>query len=178
MPCLAQFFQTWGAMIQTVFLLATLIVIIVYTIKTHQMKEATVEQNELQLRPCVIVSWESDFRGIKFNNIGNSPALNIKVMDIEIGKYIYRFEKRGLLMPNKTTSLSFIKVGKNDPENTRYESEISLRLIDSKEFTIEILYENIKNRQYFSKLKVFPLVDKTEFLETDKTKKYIKEPRK
>ena len=40
---LCEFIQANSVVIQTVALLATLLVIIIYTIKTHQMKEATVE---------------------------------------------------------------------------------------------------------------------------------------
>ncbi|MFX1238581.1 MAG: hypothetical protein ACFE8P_12780 [Promethearchaeota archaeon] len=82
MPDLAQFFHIWGAMISTLALIATLITIIVYTSETRKLRKATVEHNELQLRPCITVYSHSLVRESQhpyFKNIGKSTALNIRV---------------------------------------------------------------------------------------------------
>lgn len=77
MSWVAQFFQTWGAMISTIALVFTLIFVIKYTIETKKLRVATQEQTALQLSPWIVLNYEED--SLKCRNIGNSPALNVEV---------------------------------------------------------------------------------------------------
>lgn len=80
MPSVAQFFQTWGAMIQTIALVITLIVLIFYTIFTYQLRSATVRQTELQLTPYIVLDYKDD---LVCRNVGNSTAINVEVSSFE-----------------------------------------------------------------------------------------------
>lgn len=92
MPCVAEFFQVWGAMIQTIALVITLTVIILYTIFTYQLRKATVRQTELQLTPYIILDYKND---LICRNIGNSPAINVEIstyeaFDKDSGKLVFK----------------------------------------------------------------------------------------
>ena len=76
MPCLAQFFQVWGSMIQTIALVATLIIIIFYTIFTYQLRRAAIKQTKLQLTPYIILKYKDD---LICKNIGNGSAINVEI---------------------------------------------------------------------------------------------------
>ena len=80
MLCVAQFFQVWGTMIQTIALVITLIIIILYTIFTYQLRRATIRQTELQLAPYVILDYKDD---LICKNIGNGSAINVEISTFE-----------------------------------------------------------------------------------------------
>lgn len=156
--------EQWLDIIQTVALAVTLGVIIKYTIETKRLREATVKQNVLRLRPCITIYYEYKFL---FKNIGHSPALNIRIDELETEKFIFRFDKIDLLEPTHSKMMGFIKVGKEDPESTRYERKYNFGEI-AHEFILKIRYENIENKNYYSKIKVRSLAEDVEFLETAK----------
>lgn len=84
MSHLAQFFQDWGTLIQTIALVATLCIIIWYACETKKLREVTVKQTELQLTPYIILDYKDD---LICKNIGNSSAINVEVSTFEaIGK--------------------------------------------------------------------------------------------
>lgn len=181
MTC-AQFFQTYGAMIQTIALVATLIVIIFYTIFTNQLKKATVRQTELSLRPCITI-YRAGGR-LFLENIGRSPALNIRIEPVEI------FDFCKVSFPK----VSLVKVDEKEDIEQEFniemidkESEVIRKIMEGDQyldfpfFPIEIAkredyfitvhYENIIKETYYSKIKVNLIDKKHEFVETDKTKK-------
>lgn len=158
------YLEQWLGIIQTVALAVTLGVLIKYTVETKRLREATVKQNELRLRPCITIYYENKFL---FKNIGHSPALNIRIDEVETEKFIFRFEKLSLLESGNSKMMGFIKVGKEDPKGTRYERKYNFGEI-ANEFTLIIRYENIENKKYYSKMKVRPLAENVEFLETAK----------
>jgi len=156
------FLEQWLDVIQTVALAITLGVLIKYTLETKKLREATVKQNELGLRPCITINYKYKFL---FKNIGHSPALNITIDEVEKEKFIFRFKKINLLEPNDFTLTEFIQVGKRDPKGSKYEWKYDFGRIDN-EFTLTIRYENIESKHYYSKVIVYPLAEKIKFLET------------
>lgn len=81
MTCVAQFFQVWGSMIQTGALLATLIIIVFYTIFTYQLRRAAIKQTKLQLTPYIILKYKDD--DLICKNISDSPAINVEISTFE-----------------------------------------------------------------------------------------------
>ena len=158
------FLEQWISIIQTVALVITLGVLIKYTIETKKLREATVEQNELSLRPCITIYWENKFL---LKNIGHSPALNIRIDDLQIDKFIYRFNKLNLLEPGDKELIQYIKVGKEDPPGTTYQQQYGFRDI-ANEFALKICYENIENKHYYSIVKLRPLAENVVFINTAK----------
>ncbi len=157
--------EQWLSIIQTVALVITLVVLIIYTIQTGGLKKSTVKQTELQLRPFVIFC--CSYEDLMLKNIGHSPALNISIDDFESDDFTYKFDKRGSLESNQDVKIRFIKVGHNDPEGTSYELTDNFREI-GREVYLTIRYWNIENKKYFSKVRILPWEDRVEFLETDK----------
>jgi len=80
MLCVAQFFQVWGSMIQTIALVATLIIIVFYTIFTYQLRRAAIKQTKLQLTPYIILKYKDD---LICKNIGNGSAINVEISTFE-----------------------------------------------------------------------------------------------
>lgn len=166
MTDLAQWFQIYGAMIQTIALLVTLGVIIFYTVFTHGLKKATVKQTELSLRPCITFTWD---RGFRFKNAGFSPAFNIKIDDFETDEYEFKFYRLDSLMPNETKEIRMRikrKAGE-EPEMRKYLHFI-LNTTKQKEIPLIIRYENLENERYFSRMKIYTGLDRPKLLETKK----------
>jgi len=169
MTDLALWFQIYGIMIQTIqtiALLITLGVIILYTIFTYGLKKTTVKQTELSLRPCIIFTWDSGFR---FKNTGLSPALNIKIDDFEIDEYEFIFYRLDSLMPNETKKIMMhIKKKAGEVSKMRKYLHFIFDTTKQKEIPLIIHYENLENERYFSRLKIYAGLDKPKLLETKK----------
>ena len=84
MTCAAHFFQTWGSMISTLTLMATLVVLILYTVFTYQIRKATEKQIDLTLQPFISFTYEEKDRKFKLINYGKTPALDIKFEEIPL----------------------------------------------------------------------------------------------
>jgi len=129
--------QTWAVVV-------TGAVIIWYTWETHQLRRVSQRQIELQIRPFVVLDWQ----GGKFHvtNIGNGPALNVRVDQVRIlpaADAFIRFPKSiPVLKPSQTEAIaaeSFI-AGKSqggfldahlDPEHANQAFEITVRYQDT-----------------------------------------------
>ena len=158
-------FEPWLSIIQTLALLITIGVLIKYTVETTRLRQTTVKQTELQLRPFVVICY-SENKGYRFKNVGHSPALNISINDIENDDFKCVFTEFSMLEPNESEFMVLIKVGKEDPEGTTYDRQYHLAGMGYEE-VLTIKYRNIENKQYFSKVKILTTKDKVEFLETD-----------
>ena len=66
----------------TAAVVLTGLVIIWYTMETHILRRETQRQTEIQQRPFVIIKYED--HGFVLSNIGNGPAFNVKVQDVNI----------------------------------------------------------------------------------------------
>lgn len=65
-----------------IILFVTFIVLILYTWKTHQLKNETVKQNELNLCPVIIVDLDEGREGFIYENRGKGVALNIETENV------------------------------------------------------------------------------------------------
>ena len=101
MSSIAQFFQVWGSMISALALVATLSVIIWYTLETRKLRKETVKQTELILRPFIVISTFEDTAGLSqrlvYKNIGHSPAIDVQTESFDAESFIINFEKYGLI---------------------------------------------------------------------------------
>ena len=129
--------QTWAVVF-------TGAVIIWYTWETHQLRRVSQRQIELQIRPFVVLNRQSG----KFHvtNIGNGPALNVRVDQVSIMPAVDAFirfpESIPVLKPTQTEPIaaeSFIG-GKSqggfldahlDPQHANQAFEITVRYQDT-----------------------------------------------
>lgn len=166
MSCVAQFFQVWGSMISSLALLATLCVIIWYAFETRRLREATVKQTELSLRPFVVISVFEDSAGLSqrliYKNIGHSPAIDVHTESFDAEAFILNFEKYGLIEIGEKKDLNPQGQGKDTV------SEGLIRAVPSPGFTpkalderdsnleliLNIHYRNIENISYQTKVKI------------------------
>lgn len=177
MPCVAQFFQTWGAMISTLALVVTLAFIIKYTIETTKLRKETVRHTELSLRPCITILWR-DKDKLFLKNIGKSPALNIIIEPVEVINFCkVSFPKVGLVEVDKNEEQKFnIAMIDKESEVIRKQMEGDDYLnfpffpaeITKEDYFLKVYYENIIKEKYYSKIKVNLTEQKLEFVETNK----------
>jgi len=129
-----------------------------YTKETQKLSKTAQEQLDLQLQPALVINTDTysdeHYTSLFIVNIGNGSALNIEVTSddkeidfIELPNFIdttnrikrlYFVEKR--LLNNNTIKRNDIKSIYAFKEN--------------KELAVELKYENINRRKYFTKLKV------------------------
>jgi len=139
--------------VQTAAIVLTGLVIIWYTHETALLREETVRQTELELRPFVLA--EIVDSKILVTNYGNGIALNVYIKPIVIDEgldIVIKFEENipilkrdeSLVMAAETYDRG---VSKGDfflehlnPDNAVYELKT------------EIFYENIENKKYSSKI--------------------------
>jgi len=151
--------------IQTLTICATLGVLIWYTIETAGLRRAANKQNDISLRPCIIV----DFLNRWIRNIGHSPALDVQIDEISLENSYIRFAKYPIIEPGKNDLIDFIVVGKQDPPGSQYQYQKSLAKIGP-EFILIIRYKNIENIRYISKIQVLTNYEKANLIETSRAK--------
>jgi len=185
MPCLAQFFQVWGTMIQTIALVVTLIIIIFYTIFTFQLRKTAIKQTKLQLTPYIILKYKND---LICRNIGNCPAINIEISTFEAinkdSKLVFRIKypplyvlepkEEKIIKPEikiEDKELEYITQAYDDfdkkffpffPKETKVE-----------EYSLVIDYENIENTPFRTEARIKCLEEKIKILSI---KEYKKKP--
>lgn len=189
MPSLAQFFQTWGAMISTLALLATLGVIIWYSYETRRLRKATVKQTELQLTPYLILNYAvekeiPEYTYLLCKNIGNTSALNVRVETFEVkdnsGKLMWKvdFNPLYVLEPNKHKEVVF-NITYGDGEWKAMAAAFGTQTFFPffpKEFKVEeypliVHYENLENVSFETKAHVKISEREIEILKIVKVKK-------
>jgi hypothetical protein len=84
MESVLQFFNTWGSMISTLTLMATLFVLILYTIFTNKIRKATEKQIDLTLQPFISFVYDKRDGKFKLINYGKTPALDINFEEIPL----------------------------------------------------------------------------------------------
>lgn len=166
MPCIAQFFQTYGTMISSIALIATLIVIILYTIATFGLTKATVKQTELSLRPFVIISIFVDSAGLSqrliYKNIGHSPAIDVETEPFDAEAFILKFKKYGLIEIDKTKDLKPQGIGKTPLDNGFVQAvptpSFTPKALDERDSNLELIlnihYKNIEKTSFLTKVKI------------------------
>ena len=158
---LVTLFETYGTMISTLALVATLLVLIFYTVATWSLRNQAIKQTELSQRPFVTVYLSIPYSGLKYKNSGQGIALNIKIMPFINRNYTIEFSKETVLSSEEKSDLTIERTVKNT-ETGRPESpvavhdtpqELSQRNIDDV-FSYDIRYENIEKKRYQTIMKV------------------------
>jgi len=72
--------MNYETLIQTLITLAA----VWYAWETRKLWKEAVKNNELSLRPFVIISYTESERNFKLTNLGNTPALNVKIDDVTL----------------------------------------------------------------------------------------------
>lgn len=183
MSCVAQFFQTWGAMITTIALVVTLVVIIIYTCETKKLRKATFKQTELSLTPWIILEYK--IKSLRLKNIGHSPALNIRIEPIEVRDasdnviFIIKFQTQyvlesqdaaplGLHLDFKTENFELMKQAYGNTLDFPYFPD-EMKVADYP--SIKIYYKNLENEPFITKVQVKLKEKRLEILETGKVKR-------
>ncbi len=160
--CLAQFFQTWGSMISTLALVATLIVLIFYTVFTYQLRREAGKQTELSLRPFVIITIDDTLNYLFYKNIGHTSALDVETEPFDADAFLLKFEKWGLVEVGESKDLNIrgevrgvigdaliqsVSVPRFTPK-ALHERDSDLEII------LNISYRNLENISYCTKVKI------------------------
>jgi hypothetical protein len=166
MPRAAQFFQDWGSMISTLALIATLGVIIWYTIETRKLRKTTVKQTELGLRPFVIISVFEDSAGqpqrLVYKNIGHSPAIAVWTEPFDAEAFMIDFMKYELIETGERKDLNPQGRGKDVLSNGFVQAvqtpSFTPKALDERNSELVLLltirYENLEKASYQTKVKI------------------------
>lgn len=108
-------------------------------------------QNELSQRPCVIITYDRNKGLYFFKNIGNGPALHVKLDDIPFLEgteynFVYKSDSKDLLLPGEEFIVRFINE-KGNTASAFFLGAIS-PLSANNDFTILINYSSIDNVNY------------------------------
>jgi hypothetical protein len=151
------FFLSKWVPTQTAAVILTGLVIIWYTMETHILRRETQRQTEIQQRPFIIIKYEN--QEFILSNIGNGPAFNVKVKDVNISSnkgFYVKFPEtlsvliRGDSVPIKAEgfvwdeSLGDFLFAHLDPEYA------------NQTITIEIHFQDMDMKQYTSKERILP----------------------
>lgn len=152
--------------ITTVFLLATLIVLIIYTYQTYRLRQETTKQTELSLRPFIIISVFEDSAGssqrLVYRNIGHSHALDVETEPFDAEAYILNFGKWGLIESDEQKDLKLKGEGKNGVSDAFIQAvptpSFTPKELDEfdneREFILNIHYKNIEKVSYQTQVKI------------------------
>jgi len=166
---MAEWFQTNGAMVQTIALIVTLVVLICYTIETSRLRRTTVKQTVMGLRPCI------HLQGKNYVNIGHSPALNITIEPLELNVLTLDFHTTNLLEPGKARQVKFTAEGRNQEADEimkilghgtvdfPYFKELKVQ-----KYILRILYENMDNQKFYTEVIVYCNLRRVQFIKTKK----------
>jgi len=137
----------WLSVLQTLVVIATLFAVIKYTIETKKLREATVKQNELQLRPFLSIFYDEHECFFQVINVGHSTALNTEID--KVGSFSFSFIHSDLMKPKESSHIYAIgpfKGGTGDSKN-------KIDLVED-EYELILRYKNVLNEHYFSKVKI------------------------
>ena len=152
--------------ITTVFLLATLIVLIIYTYQTYRLRRETTKQTELNLRPFIVISVFEDSAGLSqrlvYRNIGHSHALDVETEPFDAEAYILNFGKWGLIEPDEQKDLKLKGEGKNGVSDVLIQAVPTPSFTpkeldefdDERELILNIHYKNIEKVSYQTQVKI------------------------
>ena len=103
------FSSKWDQL-QTLAVIVTGAVIVWYTWETKILREEAQKQTELQIRPFLLIDpfIDPEYFGFNLVNVGNGPAINIKLPDIQVDSdHVIRFPKPILFLgPGNSVKIS------------------------------------------------------------------------
>ncbi|MEW6455833.1 MAG: hypothetical protein AB1410_03845 [Acidobacteriota bacterium] len=139
----------------SVALILTLFVVLWYAWETRRLRIETIKQTELSLRPFVIILFIEHKNKFILKNIGNGPALKVKIDDIPLIKenklYIkYIFHEIDVILAKEESEIK-CEIKTND-------STLNISLFSHffphtavKSYNFLIRYTNINNELYQTK---------------------------
>lgn len=145
--------QNVGYWIQTIVLVITLIALIKYTYETYRMRQESEKQLELSTRPFVIINPSSNAEQYELKNLGNSPALNVKIDDINVdGSLNYIFSEIKLIPPNGACLIRdiSIKVPVDESLMERFNIGYLLNHSNTRTLRFNIHYDNLLGSRYIT----------------------------
>jgi hypothetical protein len=145
--------QTVGYWIQTFVVIITLGVLIKYTCETYRMRRESEKQVELSTRPFVIISPSSQAGQYELRNLGNSPALNVKIDDINVdGIFHYIFPELKVIPSNDGCLIKDISIIVSADRSSIIKEDLGHLLIQSNNRILgfNIRYENLLGGQYMT----------------------------
>ena len=165
--------------ITTVFLLATLIVLIIYTYQTYRLRQETTKQTELSLRPYVILVRASyGTHRLNFENIGLSHALDVSIDILHINVFLVRFQPCNLVKRGKkeaVRALPFEKDKESEKMIKRLSSDLDFPYFKGfenvKDYPLTVRYEDIEGKRYYTQLEVRVLERKVIIKKSGRDKK-------
>jgi len=149
--------------ITTGLLLVTLIVLIIYTIATWLLRQETVRQTELKLRPYIILTPNEDDESLfSFENIGNGHALDVHIDILIIDTFFYHFDPCHLVRQGKKEKVvpNALSTGIETDERVMELDSMGLgfpyfiELDNKKDYPLKVHYENIEGKRYYTRLEV------------------------
>lgn len=125
-----------------------------YTMETQRLRTVAQEQLDLQLQPALIVTADgisnSNIKYLRLTNIGHGVGLNIRITSnndniqfTEIPNIMYSNSDKALCFINKSSKNS------SDHGNNAYSF-----VDDNSKLIINLEYDNINNKTYFTKIEV------------------------
>ena len=83
-----------------------------YSLETRGMKNQLIRQNELSLRPCILISYEANEGSYFFISVGNGPALHVQLKEIpfletEDDGFTYKSDTCDLIVPTGRSRVVF-----------------------------------------------------------------------
>lgn len=172
-------------LITAVILFLTFLAVLYYACETQKLRKATVEHNELQLRPCITLFLDSISKKFHVFNIGKSTAIGIQFEEKDFETFKIKFNKYTHLEPIKHDTLIHdidLKSDFREEMAKGFNSDkgrilgfpfFDYKFSKTSEYILYASYRNINNQQYFSKIKVDCKTKNIELVDTGK-----KEPEK
>ncbi len=151
------FFLSKWVNTQTVAVVLTGLVVIWYTMETHLLRRETQRQTEIQQRPFVIIKYED--HGFVLSNIGNGPAFNVSVKDVDIssteGFYIKFAETQPVLNRGKSSPIKAEGFQWGDSLGDFLFAHLDPKYANQT-LTVEIHFQDMDMKKYTSKERISP----------------------
>lgn len=145
----------------TIILFLTFLAIIWYAWETRKLWKETVKQTELNLRPFVVITYSENERKFKLINLGNTPALNVKIDDVNLisGEglnFDYVFPEIDLIPQKAKIDINDIKKKINDEisDTDTFDLGALIPYSAHRTFKVIIRYKNTQNDEYKTEGKV------------------------
>lgn len=166
-----------------IVLLLTLLGIIYYALETNKLRKATIDHNELMIRPCLTIV--KGLNKSKLRNIGNGTAINISIEDYKIRVVAFlglkdeEFTFKWDHINKHLMSNDDMKLGEYyDEKNSKLNKLLKEKGYDPFDFpflhssfenySLKIFYNDISNNHYVSKVHIDCKKRRIEFLESHK----------
>ena len=145
----------------TGLLLATLGVLIKYTVETTRLRKEAVRQTELSQRPYVILIHTGSGL-LSFENIGLSHALDVSIDVQHMDVFLVRFQPCHLVRKGQKVKAGFLLVGKDAEADEIIRgfgsANIGFPFFETheniKDYLLTVRYENIEGTRYYTQLEV------------------------